>query len=343
MSLFWTFILTSVISYLGGFVAKALLTRYGIVDRPNERSSHDKPVIRGGGVAVLFSAAVVSCLAVPTSSLPRLAWIALAGLVVAVVSFFDDLRSLPQVLRLGVHAGAALIALWVLGFAGQTSQSLPIAAFLAVVCFLWIVGYINAFNFMDGINGMAGMQLVVTGLGTALVGMTAGESSHHPAIILAFILAGSGAGFLPHNFPRARMFLGDVGSAPLGYFLAVLAVWLARDLEWWLLGAFGLLQANFILDTAITFARRTMRGEKSFEPHREHFYQLLVRAGKSHQFVTRLECLIQLLVLCIVLVAVDMDWAARITAAATVVAMWLAFFGYAESKYRTTVTGGNIA
>ncbi len=262
------------------------------------------------------------------------ALIALAGLVLAVVSFIDDLRSLSQLLRFAVQAGAASIALYALCAGRIAAFSPPMVAGVTTIGFLWITGYTNAFNFMDGINGLAGMQIVTTGVGTALVGMAAGSTSDHPAIVLSFVLAGAGVGFLPHNFPRARMFLGDVGSAPVGYLLAVLAFWLARDFGWWLLGAFGLLHANFVLDTGVTLARRIWRKEQWIDSHREHFYQRLVRSGKTHLFVTGWEATLQALVLGIIVYAIRMNWLQRCAVAAVVCMLWMGFFAYAECQFK---------
>ena len=335
MRLCWAFLLASVLSYLCGFAVRASLARLGVLDRPNQRSSHDQPVMRGGGVGVLTAAAAAGALSVSPGAVAGFYWIALACLILAAVSFADDVRSVRHVIRLGVHAGAAIIALWALGLGRPASLQPVAAAALAVVGFLWITGYTNAFNFMDGINGIAGMQVVATGVGTALVAVAAGASPSHPSVILAVVLAGAGAGFLPHNFPRARMFLGDVGSAPLGFLLSVLAFWLARDLGWYLLGAFGLLHANFVLDTAVTLVRRIRNGEKCLESHRDHFYQLLVRAGKSHRFVTLLEGALQGVALLVVLAAMRMGWGGRLASAAFVCAMWLAFFAYARARFRS--------
>jgi Fuc2NAc and GlcNAc transferase len=326
-------------SFALGFPVHWALFHWNIVDRPNERSSHSHPTARGGGIAVLMAAMVVSTFAVD------LTWsvvlIALAGLVLAVVSFIDDLKSLPQLLRFTVHAGAALVALYALCSGRMAVLPPGIVAGVVAIGFIWITGYTNAFNFMDGINGIAAMQVVTTGVGMALIGIATGGALDHPAIILSLALAGAGAGFLAHNFPRARMFLGDVGSAPIGFFLAVLAIWLARDFGWWLLCAFGLLHANFVLDTSVTLARRISGGKRWFEPHRDHFYQLLVRAGKSHQFVTGWESLIQITVIIMVIVAVKMGWAVRIVTAGIVCILWIAFFAYAEHKYRRFLTASN--
>ncbi len=333
MNLYWAFFLASAVSYLAGFAARAILGRLGVVDRPNERSSHDRPVVRGGGISLLIGAAVAGYAAAPLNAAPGFAWLALAVVVLTAVSFLDDLRSRSPVLRFGVQAGAAIVALSALGLTGGIASTPTASAIFATVGFLWIIGYTNAFNFMDGINGIAGMQVVTTGAGTALVALTAGAGRTHPAVVLAIVLAGAGAGFLPHNFPRARMFLGDVGSAPIGFLLAVLAFWLARDLGWYLLGAFGLLHANFVLDTAFTLGRRIRKGENWLQPHREHFYQRLVRTGRTHLFVTSAEGLLQVLVLVVVLAAQGMGWPVKAAAATFVCALWAAFFTYAERLF----------
>jgi Fuc2NAc and GlcNAc transferase len=334
MNLCWAFLLGLVISYPAGFVARAVLNRFAVIDLPNERSSHDKPIVRGGGVALLFAAAVASYLSAPLGEVPRFYWVALAALVLAFVSFLDDVRTVPQSVRFGVQAAAAIVALSAFGFVGSAQLQPWMTEVLAVLGFFWIVGYSNAFNFMDGINGIAGMQVVTTGVGMGVVALAAGANKEDPAVILSFALAGAGAGFLPHNFPRARMFLGDVGSVTLGFLLSVLAFWLARDLGWHLLGAFGLLHANFVLDTAITLARRIARGEKFLESHRDHFYQLLLRSGKSHAYVTGCEGLLQAVVLVVMLASLRMGWPGRIGSVVAICGIWLSFFAYAERSFR---------
>ena len=315
-----------------GFPIHYALLNWKVVDRPNERSSHLSPTVRGGGIAVLLSFMIVGSFAVDATW--RIALVAFAGLLLAIVSFIDDLRSLPQAMRLVVQMFAALVALYALCSRGMGALSTANVIGIGSIGFLWIIGFTNAFNFMDGINGIAGFQVFITGIGTALVGIAAGGALNHPAIALSLVLAGSGLGFLPHNFPHARMFLGDVGSAPIGFFLAVFAFWLSWDLGWWLLVAFGLLHANFVLDTSITLVRRIWNGERWFEPHREHFYQRLVRAGKSHPFVVGWEGLIQTIVLFLVLIAMKMGWPARIVIGGIVCVGWMVFFSYAEVRFR---------
>jgi UDP-N-acetylmuramyl pentapeptide phosphotransferase/UDP-N-acetylglucosamine-1-phosphate transferase len=189
---------------------------------------------------------------------------------------------------------------------------------------------------MDGINGLAAGQAIVTGLGMALLGsVVSGQSSMvSPPVLLSLVIAGACAGFLPHNFPKARMFMGDVGSAPLGFLLAALVVWIARDYGWWLLIPLGLLHANFVLDTGLTLARRILRGERWYEAHREHFYQRLIRAGKSHPFVTGVEMALQGVVLGLMVLYLYASAPVRAGLIALVILMWLAFFAYCERLFR---------
>lgn len=312
----------------------------GVVDKPNARSSHSVPTVRGGGIAIILTivgAVVFHAVTMQGCEGPLVA-IAFAVLGLAVVSFIDDLRSVPALLRFGAHGAATAIVLVIVGFPETDATGVAawaLAALWTLIGFLWIAGHTNAFNFMDGINGIAAAQTVITGLATAALALIAGLDATHPSVWLAAATAGAAAGFLPHNFPRARMFMGDVSSAPLGFLLAALGWWLARETAWWMLVPVGLLHANFVLDTGITLARRVLRGERWHQPHREHFYQRLVRAGRSHAEVTSVEAALQILAAIGVLLAVktrDTLWIAVVATA--VLAMWGLFFVRAERIFR---------
>jgi UDP-N-acetylmuramyl pentapeptide phosphotransferase/UDP-N-acetylglucosamine-1-phosphate transferase len=341
-------------SYLLGFPVAKTLARLGAIDKPNVRSSHSLPVVRGGGIAIML-VVLSGGLAVGWRSgvVPVLMGLAFG---LAVLSFWDDLRPLRPAIRFGGHALAAIGVLYALNWprfsldlTSQPGVAWP-ALVSALFLFLWLTGYTNAFNFMDGINGLAAGQAIVTGLGTALLGavvsgqwsvvssrwsVVSGQSSMvSPPVLLSLVIAGACAGFLPHNFPKARMFMGDVGSAPLGFLLAALVVWIARDYGWWLLIPLGLLHANFVLDTGLTLARRILRGERWYEAHREHFYQRLIRAGKSHPFVTGVEMALQGVVLGLMVLYLYASAPVRAGLIALVILMWLAFFAYCERLFR---------
>jgi len=199
---------------------------------------------------------------------------------------------------------------------------------------LWIAGYTNAFNFMDGINGIAGLQALTTGVGTALIAHELGATSHSELIVVALAIAGAALGFLPQNFPRAKVFMGDVSSATLGFMLAALAFALAAATSPWVLFWVGLLHANFVLDTGITLVRRALRGERLSQAHREHFYQRLVRAGRSHVFVSSVEAGLQVVAITAVVLATRSPVGIKLLVAASVVVLWLGFFGFAEREFR---------
>jgi len=236
--------------------------------------------------------------------------------------------------RIGVQIGAAVLVAVELAWRLVPFQGELIASLLVGMLVFVIVGYTNAFNFMDGINGIAGAQTLVCGLGTAGLAVVAGVPLDHPAVLFSLLAAGAAAGFLPHNFPRAKMFMGDVGSVPSGFLLAVLAAWVARDFGWWLLVPLGLLHANFLLDTGITLIRRVVLGDRWYEAHREHFYQRLVRAGKSHAFVTVVEMALQIIVLGLVLAYLQVGSVGRLLLIGIVVMIWLSFFTLAEVCFR---------
>ena len=327
-------ILAGLGSWLIGFPVYRLLSRLGLLDKPNDRSSHSVPTVRGGGLGIVVIVLVLGGAdgLHPPSVLP-VAWLLLLfGL--AGVSFVDDLRSLSWKVRFGTHGLVSAVFLYALarqgGFEGL---SIAMASGLGIVLFLFLAGYANAFNFMDGINGIAASQAAVTGLGTIAVAIAAGVSFTHPALVLAAIIAGAAAGFLPHNFPRARMFMGDVGAVVLGFGLAAIAVWIAAERGWWLLVPLGCLHANFILDTAITVVRRILRGEVFHQAHREHFYQRLVRAGWSHTRVTLTEVALQVVVAAMLTLGVTHGPWAMLCMVPVVGGIWLGFFGFCERTF----------
>lgn len=346
MMTWWMVGLMAAVVSLGlGWPVRGLLRRLNVIDRPGNRSSHQLPTVRGGGlgiIAVVLAGGLV--LASKVGPLP-VAWLLGSAVVLATVSFWDDLRSLGAAIRFGCHAAAAVAVLfslgwprWEISLGAQAGFTVPAGIALGVG-FLWLAGYTNAFNFMDGINGIAGMQASVAGAGMALVAGTATGQWAAPPVLFSGLLAGATLGFLPHNFPRARMFMGDVGSAPLGFLLAATLLWLVRDLGAGLLVPLLLLHANFVLDTGITLARRIRRGEKWHQPHREHFYQRLVRAGRSHPSVTLTEFGLQLLVLLLVLAFPGAGAAGRVGLGVAVLAVWGLYFAYAESVFRQSPAG----
>lgn len=264
-----------------------LLLRHAVLDHPNRRSSHAAPVPRGGGIAVM-AAIVIGWIAYALTMpalLPVIGLLLAAAAGLAAISFLDDLFDLTATMRLLAQFLAVLLGMLVLADAGPVFQGLlPGWLDLLAAALLWL-WFINLFNFMDGIDGLAGVQTVALALGLALVGAGAGigagtGANWQPPLLM---LAAAAAGFLWFNWQPARLFLGDVGSVPLGYLLGFLLLSAAAAGQW---AAALILPAYYLADASITLARRVLRGEKFWHGHREHFYQQAVRRGFSHATVS---------------------------------------------------------
>jgi UDP-N-acetylmuramyl pentapeptide phosphotransferase/UDP-N-acetylglucosamine-1-phosphate transferase len=210
----------------------------------------------------------------------RLRLVIAIALAVAAASLLDDLRGLPARLRLVLHAIAAIVTVWGLDVVGRVAAAgvdPALAWTFGAIAAVWIVAFVNAFNFMDGIDGIAAGQSLVAGLGWIAVGAGAGDGL---VVRLAASLTGASAGFLLLNWSPARLFMGDVGSAFLGYLLAILPLAAADPLP--LAGPALLLVWPFLFDTAFTLVRRARRGEDLLQAHRSHLYQRLTQTGLTH-------------------------------------------------------------
>ena len=248
----------------------AYLHHRQIMDHPNERSSHDLPTPRGGGLATT----PVMALAVLAAQ-GQAAWLGVGALLLLAISWLDDRKGLPALPRFAAHglAVAAFLALLpadLLVFQGV----LPVWADRAVAAIGWL-WFVNLYNFMDGIDGITGVETISLGLGIAVVG---GMALAGPALAVAAV----GGAFLLFNWHPAKLFLGDSGSVPFGYVLGGLLLLLAADGH---LVAALILPAYYLADATITLGRRALAGEKVWRPHRRHFYQRAVQGGKRHDQV----------------------------------------------------------
>lgn len=267
-------------------VCRHLAIRFGAVDIPNERSSHEIPTPRGGGVAILIALGIGIALRSPGLSFDLIAVLVGAALI-AFVGLVDDFRSVPIPIRLGLQltlaAGVALSGNLATDLAAPLltwSTGGVIALGLTV---FWVVALTNAYNFMDGINGLAALQAIVSGAAIAYLLFRNGDWQGG---VVGAMVAAAAAGFLPWNYPKARIFMGDVGSGGLGFLLGFLAVRVSQVGGSLLEGALPLLP--FLLDTGYTLARRIVRRDRWWQAHRTHLYQRMVRGGYSHTFVTAL-------------------------------------------------------
>nr|ADI22502.1 UDP-N-acetylmuramyl pentapeptide phosphotransferase/UDP-N-acetylglucosamine-1-phosphate transferase [uncultured verrucomicrobium HF0500_08N17] len=321
-----------------------VLTNYRIIDTPNSRSSHKSPTVKGGGIGIvvlILTIGFVLCyLRASTEGLIILCCVTF----VAVISFLDDLYTLNTLFRFSCHSLAAVVGFACLLFHYPLSFTFEIVnhaftwTLIFFLTFIVITGYTNAFNFMDGINGIAAVQAIITGIGTALLlGLNYDDWNSLP-VLLNLLIASCALGFLPHNFPSPRMFMGDVGSATLGYFLAILVCWSFCMYGKTIIIPLLLLHSNFILDTGITLIRRIANKEKWHQAHCDHFYQKLIRAGKSHTQVTSIEAVIQIFVLIILLNYPKYSNTICFFVSLFVIVIWLSFFFYAELKLRRMIT-----
>lgn len=263
-----------VVSLLLAPVVLNVLTRRRVLDHPSDRSSHVTPVPRGGGLAPAVGALVALAVASPLRVADRWGLGAVAALF-ACIGLAEDLKGIGSLRRLALQfvvAGAAGLLL----LQDMTGPMLGRCLFVAGAMFC-LVGYTNAYNFMDGIDGISVVQAVAAGAAWFAVG----ASTDVPALTAGgAIIAGAALGFAPYNMPRARVFLGDVGSYFIGAWLAAVAILGVRA---------GVAPeaviaplAVYLADTATTLVRRIVRGERWYLPHREHVYQRLIDLGWSH-------------------------------------------------------------
>lgn len=297
----------ALMAFMASWVGTGLIRRYllhkSILDHPNERSSHVTPTPRGGGVAVT----VVIVLALgshellnPALTLPVLPFILLMALL-AVLSWLDDLWDLSALVRLLAQVVVAGIGIYILRgnepfFAGFLPGLLdPMAAAL-----LW-VWFINLFNFMDGIDGITGVESISIGAGLVAISLTTGSMAD--VIMPGLAVMATMAGFLIWNWHPAKIFLGDVGSVPLGFLLGGLVLFLCQQ---------GhpvpalILTCYYLADATLTLTKRGLRGEKIWQAHKEHFYQQATQKGLSHAKVSTMIALTNGLLIVLAVFALTM-------------------------------------
>jgi UDP-GlcNAc:undecaprenyl-phosphate GlcNAc-1-phosphate transferase len=270
-----------------------IMARYvRVMDLPNARSSHSRPTPKSGGIAFVASFVVGTLVIYFAADVARIEdrhfWgYLISAVLLAVVSFVDDVlqktflaKVLTQILCVSVVLASGVI---VTRLAVPYWGEVQLGWLGYVLTFLWILGLTNAYNFMDGLDGLAaGVAVIAAGFLCAI----ALEQRSVFVYMNSYVLLACAAGFLVFNFPPARIFMGDIGSAFLGFTFATLAV-IGSSLDLGRLSFYivPMLLFHFVFDTFFTFARRFLRGEKVFLAHRTHLYQLLNRMGYSHKAV----------------------------------------------------------
>lgn len=258
---------------LTGLYARAM-TASRRLEPPNERSMHKVPVPVGGGLAIVATALVLWPMWQGTLGTPHLVLLGcFAGL--AALSWIDDRRALSPAVRLAAQTLAVALCLAWLAPEARLLPVVPLLAERVVLGLAWL-WFINLFNFMDGIDGLAGSETVAVALGYVLAVTVAGLDG--PLWQLALIVAAAAAGYLAWNWHPARVFMGDAGSIPLGFLLGWLMLDLALSGHW---AAAVILPLYFAADATLTLAKRGLRREKLWKAHREHFYQRAVLGGAT--------------------------------------------------------------
>ncbi|HEX3573652.1 MAG TPA: MraY family glycosyltransferase [Rhodopila sp.] len=264
-----------------------------VMDTPEARKAHDRPTPKGGGVGIVLTFLIGIAVLYRFAAFARLAdpyflGVIEASVAIAVVAFLDDLFDWPFIVKLGAQVLAALVAissgLYVTDFRIPYLGPLPVAWFGITMTMVWLLFTTNAMNFIDGLNGLASGVALIACLFIVFIAEQHGGWFAYAA---AGLLATGLAGFLPFNFPKARIFMGDVGSQFCGFMLAVLAVVASRfdgvELSFLLM---PMLLSGVLCDVAFTLLRRALAGESVTQPHRGHLYQVAQRSGLSPVAVT---------------------------------------------------------
>src|ERR1700733_6201339 len=264
-----------------------------LMDRPDGRKAHDRPTPKGGGIGVVVAFLVGIGVLYQFAEFARLAepyflGVIEASVAIAIVAFLDDVYDWNFSVKLGAQVLAALVAvgsgLYLHDYRLPYVGPLPVGWLGPPATLLWLLFATNAMNFIDGLNGLAG------GVAFIAAGFLAGIAATHDgwfAYAASLLLAAGIAGFLPFNFPRARIFMGDVGSQFCGFMLAVLAVVASRfqgfELSFLLMPR---LLSGVLCDLALALVRRTLEGEMGTQAHRGHLYQGAQRTGVPATGVT---------------------------------------------------------
>jgi UDP-N-acetylmuramyl pentapeptide phosphotransferase/UDP-N-acetylglucosamine-1-phosphate transferase len=312
---------------LGVFIATLWLTgavlgwlrRKAILDHPVERPSHRIAVPRGGGIAVMavLVATWLGLLAAGTLA-PVMGVLVGISAALALLSWRDDLGGLPILLRLLAHIAAVVLGLALPPETKILSDLLPFWLDRIAAGLLW-VWFINLFNFMDGIDGITGVETAALGLGAALVLALAGVADDGTSI-MALSVGAAGAAFLAWNWHPAKLILGDVGSVPLGYVLGWLLLHLAGRGLW---APALILPLYYLADASLTMAWRILRREPFWQAHRRHFYQRALARDGDHAAVARIVAAGDAALVALALLSVSRPYLALALAGAVVAAILL--------------------
>jgi len=310
------------LAFAGGMIAlSALVVRLMIslrvMDTPEARKAHIRPTPKGGGVGIVVAFLVGIAFLYRFAEFARVGDPYFLGVIeaasaIAIVSLLDDVYDWPFTIKLATQVAAALVAvgsgLYVADFRVPFVDLPPSAAIGIPATLIWLLFVTNAMNFIDGLNGLASGVSLIAALFLAYIAFSHGGAFGYAA---SSLLAAGLLGFLPFNFPRARIFMGDVGSQFCGFVLAVLAVVASRfegvELSFLLM---PMLLSGVLFDVGFTLIRRKLAGENLTKPHRGHLYQVAHRSGVSPVAISLLHWGFAVLggLVCLIFIAAPSAW-----------------------------------
>lgn len=309
MTLAILFFLAGILSAGVTWLLTSSRLRRHLMDHPNERSLHDTPTPRIGGIGICAGVllAFIAMAALGLTLPSTFAFLSGGALIVLVISFIDDVRSLSVAFRIPFHfisAGALFVA-------GLSLERILIGGVViglpetvgVIVSVLYVVWMVNLYNFMDGMDGFAGGMSLI---GFGVFALLAADQGSAVIAAISASISGAALGFLLFNFPPAKVFMGDVGASTLGFFAAGLSLWADRHdvVPLWLS---VLIFSPFIADATVTLFRRAFNRERIWQAHRDHYYQKLVRLGWGHRKTVIAEYLLMLTVGASALVAIRIE------------------------------------
>lgn len=288
-------VFTLILSFSITWLVVRFAHRFKMVNQPNERSLHSIPTPRGGGLAIVTSwyigIIILYCFDLIEQNL---FFALLSGIVLAIVSFLDDIIELKPLVRLAVQFATAILAFYFLGALRPLiipSIEINYPLFIYPFAIVGVVWFINLFNFMDGVDGFASIEAIIISL---VLYYFSGD-------ILLLVLTAAIAGFLYWNWPRAKIFMGDVGSTQLGFILIILGIYYHNTMEFSILN-WIMLSSPFWFDATLTLLRRIRNKENISTAHRKHAYQRLVQSGLSHLKVDLLLIGLNILIICLIII-----------------------------------------
>ena len=288
------FIIIFISSFILTWLVRLTAIKKSLLDIPNERSSHNIPTPRGGGLAIAITWFIgISYLNFIGKINSNLYYALLSGILISIISFIDDIFSLKSTPRIIIQAISTALALYFIG--GVSKIDLGFFIFenkliLTTLAFVGIIWFINLFNFIDGIDGYAASESIFVFLGLYLI---LGNS-------FLFLMVMAVAGFIPWNWDKAKIFMGDIGSTLLGFSIIIIALYFNKTGEFNILNSL-ILTSLFWFDATLTLFRRYLNKEKLSEAHKKHAYQRIVQFGFSHQKTVLISIFINIILLLITL------------------------------------------